>query len=79
MFLNESPKENSSASAGPWSLGRKFWLLVIRTTNLNSEETETERLEMERAEETGMRGDHLSYQSRKVTAGTIQMDYLNLI
>lgn len=54
-FLNESPKENSSASAGPWSLGRKCWLLVIQTTNLNSEETETERLEMEQAEETGMR------------------------
>lgn len=45
--VNESPEEKPSSSSGPWSLGRKFWLLVIQIMKVNSEETETEKRDME--------------------------------
>lgn len=40
-------------SAGPLGQGRKFWLLVIQITDMNSEERD--RLEVGQSEEAEMR------------------------
>lgn len=46
-------EENSWVSAGPLGQGRKFWLLVIQITDMNSEERD--RLEVGQSEEAEMR------------------------